>query len=187
MKWRWGIPLVPAAAGGAVAVLAARGGLSNPILYVRADFGTAALLVGLALSLLAAAGLALREWDEHADRSCEQRVDAVRGEASEERRRFLRRLDHELKNPLTAIRAGLANLGDGGEASSQREALVSVEAQVLRLSRLTSDLRKLAELEARPLETAPVDVAEFLAVFKSLTSVQLVPFHVSVSATAPVV
>ena len=162
MKWRWGIPLVPAAAGGAVAVLAARGGLSNPILYVRADFGTAALLVGLALSLLAAAGLALREWDEHADRSCEQRVDAVRGEASEERRRFLRRLDHELKNPLTAIRAGLANLGDGGEASSQREALVSVEAQVLRLSRLTSDLRKLAELEARPLETAPVDIAELL-------------------------
>ena len=162
MKWRWGIPLVPAAAGGAVAALAARGGLSNPILYVRADFGTVALLAGLALCLLTVAGLALRDWGERKNRRCEQREGAVRSEASEERRRFLRRLDHELKNPLTAIRAGLANLGDGGELSSQREALVSVEAQVLRLSRLTSDLRKLAELEARPLETAPVDVAELL-------------------------
>jgi two-component system OmpR family sensor kinase len=37
-----------------------------------------------------------------------------------------------------------------------------VEAQVLRLSRLTSDLRKLAELETRALETAPVDVTPLL-------------------------
>lgn len=42
------------------------------------------------------------------------------------------------------------------------EALVSVEAQVLRLSRLTADLRKLAELETRSLERAPVDIAELL-------------------------
>jgi two-component system OmpR family sensor kinase len=33
---------------------------------------------------------------------------------------------------------------------------------VLRLSRLTSDLRKLAELEGRPLERVPVDIAELL-------------------------
>ena len=34
----------------------------------------------------------------------------------------------------------------------QQEVLASVGAQVLRLSRLTADLRKLAELETRPLE-----------------------------------
>ena len=32
----------------------------------------------------------------------------------------------------------------------------------MRLSRLTSDLRKLAELEARPLERVSVDIAELL-------------------------
>jgi two-component system OmpR family sensor kinase len=37
-----------------------------------------------------------------------------------------------------------------------------VDAQVLRLSRLASDLRKLAELEIRPLESTPVDVGELL-------------------------
>jgi len=89
---------------------------------------------------------------------------------AEERRRFLQRLDHELKNPLTAIRAGLANLANGlstatlrqAQDTAQHEALASVEAQVLRLSRLPSDLRQLAELEARPLERVPVDIAELL-------------------------
>jgi two-component system, OmpR family, sensor kinase len=67
-------------------------------------------------------------------------------------------LDHELKNPLTAIRAGLANVA---EAPSP-QAAHSVDAQVLRLSRLTADLRKLAELETRPLERAEVDLSELL-------------------------
>ena len=89
-------------------------------------------------------------------------MDSVRARAAEERRRFLQRLDHELKNPLTAIRAGLANAANGSTTPTQREALASVEAQVLRLSRLTADLRKLAELETCPLEQVPVDIAELL-------------------------
>ena len=40
---------------------------------------------------------------------------------------FLRRLDHELKNPLTAIRAGLVNLADPTASPVQREALSSIE------------------------------------------------------------
>ena len=82
--------------------------------------------------------------------------------AAEERRRFLRRLDHELKNPLTAIRAGLANLAELPSGRARREALASVEAQTLRLSRLSSDLRKLAELEVRLVEHSPVDIAALL-------------------------
>jgi len=103
-----------------------------------------------------------------AGRRCQQNVADVLAQAAEERRRFLQRLNHELKNPLTAIRAGLANLVDGLASSPPMggkeggEALVSVEAQVLRLSRLTADLRKLAELETRSLERAPVDIAELL-------------------------
>jgi two-component system OmpR family sensor kinase len=74
----------------------------------------------------------------------------------------LQRLDHELKNPLTAIRAGLANLVNGLTTDTQRDALESVETQVLRLSRLTADLRKLSELEARLLEPVSVNVTELL-------------------------
>lgn len=167
MKWlRWGLALVPLALGLVIASLLANvPALPGPIIYVRVDAATLALIVGSGLSILVAAGLVLWGW---ARRRCQQSVADALAQAAEERRRFLQRLDHELKNPLTAIRAGLANLVNGPASSppmerkEEREALASVETQVLRLSRLTSDLRKLAELETRSLERVPVDVAELL-------------------------
>jgi two-component system OmpR family sensor kinase len=161
MKWhRWGLVLVPLAAGLAIASLFVDiPTLPNPIIYVRVDVGTLALIAGSVLSILAAAGLASWAW---AGRRCQRNAADVLAQAAEERRRFLQRLDHELKNPLTAIRAGLANLVNGLASPTQQEAMASVETQVLRLSRLTSDLRKLAELETRSLERAPVDIAELL-------------------------
>jgi two-component system OmpR family sensor kinase len=161
MKWqRWGLALIPIVAGLVIASLMVDiPTLTNPIIYMRVDLGTLAAIVGVALSVLVTVGLVLWGW---AERRGGQRVANLRIQAAEERRRFLQRLDHELKNPLTAIRAGLANLANGLATATQQEALASVEAQVLRLSRLTSDLRKLADLETRPLEQVPVDVAELL-------------------------
>jgi len=157
--WRLAVALLPLAGGVLAAVLLWNvDSLENPILYARADAGTVVLLFGAILSLFAGAGLVLRAVT---DRFRAQVADA-RAQATEERRRFVQRLDHELKNPLTAIRAGLANLCNDQGPSVQQEALSSVEAEVLRLSRLTADLRKLAELETRPLERAPVNLAELL-------------------------
>lgn len=89
-------------------------------------------------------------------------------EAERDHSRFLLRLDHELKNPVTAIRAGLANLaqevGDDQQDDQQMAspALASISTQVDRLAALVADLRKLAELESRTIERAPVDLAELL-------------------------
>jgi signal transduction histidine kinase len=161
MKWqRWGFALIPVVAGLVIASLMVNvPTLRNPIIYMRVDLGTLAVIIGLSLSAMVIVGLALWEW---AGRRGEQRATGVRAQVAEERRRFLQRLDHELKNPLTAIRAGLANLVNGLATVTQKEALASVETQVLRLSRLTSDLRKLADLETRPLERVPVDIAKLL-------------------------
>ncbi len=161
MKWqRWALALVPIAAGLViVSLMTFVPTVPNPILTVRVDVGTLLVITGLSLSILAVAGLIL--WDR-AERRAAQRVTSVRSQAAEERRRFLQRLDHEMKNPLTAIRAGLANMTSGSNATVQQEALATVEAQVLRLSRLTADLRKLAELETRPLESDAVNVAQLL-------------------------
>jgi len=79
------------------------------------------------------------------------RLDAIASMA-EERRSFLNRLDHELKNPLTANPAGLANLGESPSSPVHQETLASLETQALRMSHLSSDLRKLAEIEVRQLE-----------------------------------
>ena len=161
MRWqRWGFILVPLAAGLVIASLfIIVPTLASPILQVRIDLGNLAIAIGATVSVLFAVGIAL--W-ELATRRCQRQMAGLRAESAEERRRFLQRLDHELKNPLTAMRAGLANLANGSDEASRTEALASVELQVLRLSRLTADLRKLAELEARPLERAPVDIAELL-------------------------
>jgi two-component system, OmpR family, sensor kinase len=83
-------------------------------------------------------------------------------QASEDRLRFLLRLDHELKNPLTAIRAGLANIQSAEAAAGAADALASVSAQTDRIARLVGDLRKLAELETQPIEAAPVDLPGLL-------------------------
>lgn len=96
-------------------------------------------------------------------RSAQRRADAalLRGqnEQREDHRRFLSRLDHELKNPLTAIRVSLANI----DADSMASATRSIDTQTKRLSRLLGDLRKLSEVQAMPLESAPVDLAEVAA------------------------
>ena len=126
------------------------------IFRLRIDLGNILFILGL-ICAAAWAGLVFT-WR----RSQEISVESVTFEAADEKRRFLRRLDHELKNPLTAIRAGLANLAETHLDEMQRQALTSVEAQTLRLSRLSSDLRKLAELEARPLERTAVNVDELL-------------------------
>jgi two-component system, OmpR family, sensor kinase len=60
------------------------------------------------------------------------------------------------------MRAAVANLSasDGDDASDSP--LRSLEEQVVRLSRLTGDLRKIAELETQAVDRAPIDPSELL-------------------------
>lgn len=69
-----------------------------------------------------------------------------------EHRQFLARLDHELKNPLTAILAATAPGDD--------EASALVAAQARRMGVLVTDLRKLADLSSAPMERELVDLEE---------------------------
>jgi two-component system OmpR family sensor kinase len=76
-----------------------------------------------------------------------------------ERRRFIQRLDHELKNPLTAIQVQLDNLQADTQAGL---AIKDVRSQADRLSTLTRGLRRLADLESRPFELERVEIGELL-------------------------
>ncbi len=130
------------------------------IAVIRIELDTLLLLLGLIISLILGLIQITRIRNLLAVQQAAARAQA---EAAEERRRFLRRLDHELKNPLTAIRAGFANLAAATGDERWAETRSSVESQILRLSRLTSDLRKLADLESRPLEErAAVDMQDLL-------------------------
>lgn len=76
----------------------------------------------------------------------------------EDMQRFLRRLDHELKNPVTAIRFALANIALTAQTDEQKNAINSIQTQILRISQLITDLRKLAELDHVVIEHIAVDV-----------------------------
>jgi two-component system OmpR family sensor kinase len=174
--WPWLLAIfivsAPAALGLAASVMLSRAIAPEEMqsIYLQADVSALAWICGGLVSLLLAAGFTIYAWARKRDKIRQAEIaktqkhiaEQASEEAAKDRRRFLRRLDHELKNPLTAIRAGLANLAEAPSQDVQQETLSSVETQILRISHLVADLRKLAELETRPLERAPVNMTALL-------------------------
>ncbi len=154
--WRWTLFFMPGFLWLAAGIVLNLTNLPNPTLFVRAQLSALIFMLGVILLIIGAAVLVIwYRWEI-------ARLDIVL-DSADDRRRFLRRLDHELKNPLTAILAGLANLSASPDGDSpDEETLESVQTQVQRLSRLVADLRKLSELETRPLEMGPVEMNELL-------------------------
>jgi two-component system OmpR family sensor kinase len=152
-RWLW--IFLPFGIGLAAAFYIFLGGASNPILYAQADLGTLVFILGIGISALVGLGIAIL------DRIEKIHIDTII-QSAENRRQFLRRLDHELKNPLTAILAGLANLSVLEQTEDHAATVRSVQSQVGRLRRLVSELRKLSELETRPLDRAQTDLTELL-------------------------
>jgi two-component system OmpR family sensor kinase len=155
---RWVAALLPLTAGVVLAVLGRAGRLPGERLFLSALPGDWALAAGAAVSLLAVVALgtaALR------DRTWRRRLADRVAEAGQDRRLLLSRLDHELKNPLTAMRAATANLAAVADPA-QDAAVTTIEEQVLRLSRLTTDLRKIADIESARIERRPVDLTDLI-------------------------
>jgi two-component system, OmpR family, sensor kinase len=157
----WVLVLLPVIAGLAAYVIlhAVYLPVKVPMLVFRTDLGSGLAILGALISLpLLAWSAAYRL----ANRRGERQIAAAQSDHTAERRRFLRRLDHELKNPLTGLRAALANLAGTEDPNERARIRKDAQLQAERLSRLVADLRKLAELEERPLEQAPVDLSEVL-------------------------
>lgn len=163
---RGAIVVLPLVLAVGVVLVASNSQWIGTIFYARSDAGVMIILVGVVISVLIAGGIALHGWlfGRYRRQLAQAEVQAqsvAQTELAADRRRFLQRLDHELKNPLTAIRAGVANLSDAPDAA-RFDAVSSISTQAARLSQLVTDLRKLAELETRPIETAAVDVSDLL-------------------------
>ena len=174
--------LVPAIAGLGLAALLQSGRLADPLFRLTVDLGYLVLLVGL---LVSAVGLGIVGLGALAQRRQQRAVAEERNQAAEAHRRFIRRLDHELKNPLTAMRIGLADLSGAPLEAERQEAIAGVAAQAERLGRLAADLRKLVELEARPLERSMLDVGALLEEIMELARQQPAAAQRQVTLSVP--
>ncbi|GAA2003829.1 ATP-binding protein [Brevibacterium samyangense] len=90
------------------------------------------------------------------------RADAER-EAMTRRNRMLIRLDHELKNPLTALRTSAATVRelireDAPDPDEIAPVVRQIDISSRRVARLLADLRKLADVESRDIEFSRVDL-----------------------------
>ena len=123
------------------------------------NLGVVALLIGMFIT-----GILLMFYQRSLRRGEQTQVliDSAKYEAEQGRRRFLRRLDHELKNPLTGLRAALVNMQEAQAATDRQRAVENAGHAVERLTRLLTDLRKLSDLGERPIELWQVDVPDLL-------------------------
>ena len=90
----------------------------------------------------------------------------------DDHKQFMQRLDHELKNPLSAIQTGIAyssqlldeiRQNDHEEPQNElSEVLDRIKNQAMRIGRLISDLRKISELETCQIEETDVNVNQLL-------------------------
>jgi two-component system OmpR family sensor kinase len=143
-----------------------------PVL-VQTDLGIAAFVVGgvvrqwsffgFILGFIITAFLILfYYWDQRTVRQARAMIAEALRELEQNRRNFLRRLDHEIKNPLTGLRAALVNLQEAQNKDERIRAAENASRAVARLSRLLADLRKLSDLGERPIEQSRVDVPDLL-------------------------
>ncbi|HZD57009.1 MAG TPA: HAMP domain-containing sensor histidine kinase [Anaerolineales bacterium] len=167
--WSWILALLPLGVGILVLVLANTGIIASPVLYIRGNLGTLAILGGVITSLIIIVAAQLWAYNH---RKHQRAIRGVQKTASEDRRHFLQRLDHELKNPLTAIKAGLSNLTYEPLDDYLAGEVSAVQAQVQRISRLVADLRKLAALETTPVDRVEVNVGELLSQVSDLVKEQ---------------
>jgi two-component system OmpR family sensor kinase len=161
-KKKWVIPLLiclPLFLGALASFAAQQFWDPVPLLVFKVDVGMVVFVFGVVITLFLAVAY-LSGWIK--ERDGRRLVEQSLQEAEQGRQRFLRRLDHELKNPLTGLRAALVNLQETRDSEERRRAAENAQRAVERLTRLLNDLRKLSDLEERSIERMPIDIPELL-------------------------
>lgn len=161
-KKNWLLPVLiflPAFLGALASFLAQRIWNPVPLLVFRIDVGMVAFVTGVFLPLLLGTGY-LGGWLR--ERGAQRKIERSLQEAERGRQQFIRRLDHEMKNPLTGLRTAIVNLQEIQDREDRQRAAENARRAMERLTRLLADLRKLSDLEAHAIERLQVDIPELL-------------------------
>lgn len=158
--WRLaGLAAIPAIIGAGAAITLQSGLAPNPVLYLRADQGTLLLLVGSALSVIVS--LTIVVWLSERRRALISQ-DAQQRQARERRLKLFQRIRHEISQPLTAAHGALENLEAAPDPVGRRQKIEAGRIALRRASAVVDELRKLADVERRPLDRETIRVNELL-------------------------
>lgn len=154
--------------------------------------GVIAIVAGAAVALVVVIALLRRRQR----RAITQATAKAAESAATARARLLIRLDHELKNPLTALQTAAASTqqliaddppsgtDSGASSTAVAQAVTTIGNSSRRIARLLADLRKLADVETREIERRPVDITALLELVvddaRTATGAQDRAFSVSV-------
>lgn len=123
------------------------------------DVDTFILFSGLLATTLISFAVLVRSAIRRMQRETESRLRAA---FAEDRIRFIRRLDHEIKNPLMGIQTALDNLSQESDVVRRQAIRRSILEQIDRMARLVADLRRIGDIEQNPIERLPVDAVALL-------------------------
>ncbi len=158
IKWDWIAPFFPALL--AVVIVTALDALRIiRFRFSHEDLDTIIIFLGLILTIVIASVLLSREAVR------QMRLVSLRQAQEEyatERSRFLRRLDHELKNPLTGIRLAVNNIAEADDRETRQRLKANIHTELTRLNRIVIDLRKIADLSTQKLELSSVNLRDLL-------------------------
>lgn len=159
---RWLGPLIVLVLGILGAVAARFNWLPNMLFKGRIDFDLSALLLfcGLLAGVIWSVVLLVQRIILNRIKRAKEEEKAA---LAKEHQRFLQRLDHELKNPLTTIRLGIANLEERSKADDEMSlSLKRISLQAQRLQVLVENLRRLTDMDETSLDRNEVDLGEVL-------------------------
>lgn len=129
----------------------------EPVLAFRVGVGAGIFSILFVVAVLIQIVLVSRDW------GAEQSARKITRERDDSHRQFLRRLHHELKNPLTGLQATLTNLREAESDEEIQQGVENATQAANRLGRILGDLRKLSELEYQMLEHRPVDIEQLVS------------------------
>lgn len=158
-RFKFLLPFLPLLLGALALIVLPKILQPEIIISFRLGLGAVLFFLGLLLTLWIQA---LAVADSIRAKKARLEIDAAIRDYEEGHRRFIRRLDHELKNPLLSLQASLENLQIATEPEARSRAESNMQRAIERLVHLLRDLRKLSELDESMLEREPVDIPELL-------------------------
>jgi len=145
----------------------------EPILVLRIGAGASIFIFLLLIAFLLQIFLAGKALGQ---KEFQAQLDKANRHHEKEHLQFIRRLDHEIKNPLTGLHTAFTNFIEAHEGGERNQAKDNFYKALGRLTRLLRDLRKIYDLDSQVIERRPIEISQLVK--ETVEATQALPTYV---------